>query len=576
MSKAKYVVIDRATANSQKVKMQKANQPKSKAVRDYLIQQEERKKKEKEEKKPENYHSILIPALDTLIGDPRILEPEKDTEKKADYLYIPTQFFHILGQLSQKQPAYRGDAARKVLDIFSSNIEKMNGNCYECANGMIVKFVKKDEQIFEPCEDQNSSIICTLATARKLHEEEPHKAAVYSGDSEMLIEAKTRGLDVAKVNPDVYTGRRRIKMTDEACAAWFKKGYLTVSEFGKFFPKEKSLNINEFVEFVFDENKVDRNKRDDYTWVVGRFHYGEVGGNDEDESYTQEELVAEETPKKSKKKKGRSVIADDLEKKPEKSEKPKPKPKKLGLHRIHYIKELYRNPEYKALIPSSVGQAMLAESLMAPCSDIPIVICPATFGTGKTYLTTNIGLLKVRGPKREYGRVFVCPRDSQLGEDIGAMPGDLFSKVIGKSMPTYDSICSYIQNTSLLRGKLLKDADTVNKEAMDIIQKYIELCPIINMGGRNISDAWIIFDEAQDLERGQIIQLMERLAERSKMVIIGDPSQVTNRHMNETSNGVSYAASKMAGSWTAAVITMTKDEIRRCEAAIEIANRFGL
>ncbi len=573
MSKAKYVVIDRATANSQKVKMQKMNRPKAKAVRDYLAQQEEREKKEKQEKRSKDYHSILVPALDTLIGDPRILEPEKDTDKKADYLYIPIQFFEILGQLRTKQPAYRGDAARKVLDIFASNIEKMSGDCYTCENGMVIKFVKKEEQIFEPCENQFSSIICTLATARKLNENEPHKAAVYSGDSQMLIEAKTRGFDVAKVNPDVYTGRRRIKMTDAACSAWLKKGYLSVSEFKQFFPKEKPLLINEFVEFVFDENKVDRNKRGDYSWIVGRFHYGEISGEDEDEM---EEPITEEVPKKKgKKNKGRSVIANDLEKKPEKSEKPKPK-KKLGLHRLRYIKKLYRNPEYKALTPKSVGQAMLAESLMAPCDDIPIVICPAAFGTGKTYLTTNIGLLKVRGQEKEYGRVFVCPRDSQLGEDIGAMPGDLLDKVIGKAMPTYDNICSYIQNTCLIKGAPLKDASTLDKEAMDIIQKYIELCPIINMGGRSISDAWIIFDEAQDLERGQIIQLMERLAERSKMIILGDPTQVTNRHMNETSNGVSYAASKMAGSWAAAIITMYKEEIRRCDAAIEIANRFGL
>ena len=571
MSKVKYVIIDRATASSQKVKMQKANGSTiGRAVQDHL------KKQGRKKKKPKGYHSILIPALDALIGDPKILEPEEDAAKKADFLYIPTQFFKILGELRTKKPAYKGEAASKILDIFANYLEKGNADIYTCENGMVIKFIRKDEQIFEPCEDQNSSLICALATARKVEKETPHRAAIYSGDSEMLCNARLAKIDVARVNPDVYTGRRQIVMTDEACAVWFKKGFFTKAEFKQFFPKQKPLLTNEFVEFVFDENKVSRDKRENYTWVVGRFCYGEIDNDDTPlEPEPAEEAVDEK--EKKKKKKGKSVIADELAAKSEVVEKPKQKAKKvLGLHRIHYIKELYKRPEYRALKPSNVGQAILAEALMAPCSEIPIVICPATFGTGKTYLSTNIGLNKVRNKDREYGRVFICPRDSQLGEEIGAMPGDLLAKVIGKCMPAYDSICSYIQNMSLMNGGGLKDADTVNKEAMGIIQKYIELCPIINMGGRNISDAWIIFDEAQDLERGQIIQLMERLAERSKMIIIGDPAQVTNHHMNETSNGVSYAASKMAGSWTTAVVTMYKEEIRRCEAAIEIANRFGL
>ena len=91
------------------------------------------------------------------------------------------------------------------------------------------------------------------------------------------------------------------------------------------------------------------------------------------------------------------------------------------------------------------------------------------------------------------------------------------------------------------------------------------------MGGRSISDSWILYDEAQDMERFQINQLMKRIGDGSKMIVTGDPHQVYNRHMNYHSNGLSYAAVKMAGSPYAAVVTMDESEITRSTAAREIA-----
>jgi predicted ribonuclease YlaK len=58
------------------------------------------------------------------------------------------------------------------------------------------------------------------------------------------------------------------------------------------------------------------------------------------------------------------------------------------------------------------------------------------------------------------------------------------------------------------------------------------------------------------------------------MVITGDPHQVFNKHMNYHSNGLMYAATKMAGSPYAAVITMLQGELTRSEAAREIARRL--
>ena len=114
----------------------------------------------------------------------------------------------------------------------------------------------------------------------------------------------------------------------------------------------------------------------------------------------------------------------------------------------------------------------------------------------------------------------------------------------------------------------------INRLVNLALERYFEFVPIVNIGGRSISDSWIIYDEAQDMERFQIDQLMQRIGDGSKMVIIGDPDQVYNRHMNRRSNGLTYAATHLANSPYAAVIEMTESEITRSVAAREIARCF--
>ena len=119
-------------------------------------------------------------------------------------------------------------------------------------------------------------------------------------------------------------------------------------------------------------------------------------------------------------------------------------------------------------------------------------------------------------------------------------------------------------------------------------ERYFEFEPIIYMGGRSISGSFMIYDEFQDMERGQAKALLSRVGNNSKIVILGDPNQTTNPHLNRTSNGLSYSASKLAGDpLTAVVSKLAGDpltavvsfdqsrEIVRSAAARHIAERLA-
>ena len=305
--------------------------------------------------------------------------------------------------------------------------------------------------------------------------------------------------------------------------AWCKNGCLTLDQWNRNYPEEKALNPNEFIEFEYNEHLETEYRP--FTYYIGRYHKVDTANGEE-----------------------------------------------YVIKRIHYIENLPKFIELR-----TVGQAMFAEALLAPVNEIPIVICPSTFGTGKTFLATAIGAqLVIFNKKPLYEGIFICPRDSELGKEIGFLPGDEAAKTIAKAMPIVDNFESYLRlRKDKDKGGEVKGRAQIKKDVKNYLDEYFEFVSVINMGGRSISNQWIIYDEAQELERFQINQLMKRVGDGSKLIITGDPEQIFNRHLNKQSNGLSYAATKMRGSDYAAIISMYDSEITRSKAAQEIAKFIG-
>ena len=140
-------------------------------------------------------------------------------------------------------------------------------------------------------------------------------------------------------------------------------------------------------------------------------------------------------------------------------------------------------------------------------------------------------------------------------------------------MPIVDNIRSGLKaKGDKAKNGTKKSNQQLNDEVNKIIEENCELTSMVHMGGRSLANSWIIYDEAQDFEWSQMLQLVERIGDQSKMVIIGDPDQVHNRHLSKNSCGLSRAMSKFAGGKCIAVITLTEDEIERSTAAREIAH----
>ena len=78
--------------------------------------------------------------------------------------------------------------------------------------------------------------------------------------------------------------------------------------------------------------------------------------------------------------------------------------------------------------------------------------------------------------------------------------------------------------------------------------------------GRSIARRFFILDEAQQLTPHEVKTVITRIAEGSKIVLIGDPAQIDNPYVDSRSNGLVYAHNRMKGHALSAHVKLTKGE----------------
>jgi len=165
-------------------------------------------------------------------------------------------------------------------------------------------------------------------------------------------------------------------------------------------------------------------------------------------------------------------------------------------------------------------------------------------GTGKTYLAIVMALRALK--TRDVARVVLSRPAVEAGESLGFLPGDLREKVDPYMRPLFDAL-----NEVLDEG---------------ITDRYIdrgtlEIAPLAYMRGRTLSDAFVILDEAQNATADQLKMFLTRLGSASKMVVIGDATQVDLPVGGRS--GLRDAAERLAGVPDVGVIELDERDVVR-------------
>lgn len=182
-----------------------------------------------------------------------------------------------------------------------------------------------------------------------------------------------------------------------------------------------------------------------------------------------------------------------------------------------------RRSKGQVIAPRSDKQRSYFEALMSP--DINAVIAIGYPGTGKTMFAAYAAATAYKA--KMVDRIVLLRPNVGTGPEIGFLPGDELEKTIvfHKQMIRY--LCDYIgvQYEDLLG--LYEDSEPI-----------VEIQSFWTLQGQDMSDAFVIVDEAQNMTIDEMFILATRGA--YKFVAVGDTfsSQVLNPNVDNEDNGL--------------------------------------
>ncbi|MCQ2533226.1 MAG: PhoH family protein [Clostridia bacterium] len=153
----------------------------------------------------------------------------------------------------------------------------------------------------------------------------------------------------------------------------------------------------------------------------------------------------------------------------------------------------------------TLGQRFYLDSLRK--SDLTICAGPA--GSGKTFLAVVMAVKAFKN--REVSKIIITRPAIEAGEKLGFLPGDMKEKVDPYMRPVFDAL-------NICLGP-------------EMFEKYyekelIEVSPLAFMRGRNLDDAFVILDEAQNTTSEQMKMFLTRIGINCRVCVCGDFTQV--------------------------------------------------
>ena len=185
--------------------------------------------------------------------------------------------------------------------------------------------------------------------------------------------------------------------------------------------------------------------------------------------------------------------------------------------------------------------------------DIVFAYGPA--GTGKTFLAVAKAVASLQ--QGLVKKIILSRPAVEAGEKLGFLPGDLKEKVDPFLRPIYDALYE------------MMPYDQVEKK---LANNIIEIAPIAFMRGRTLEDCFIILDEAQNTTKIQMKMFLTRLGKNSKMVVVGDNTQIDLISKNDS--GLIDASKKLKSIQDIGFIELDQRDVIRHEVVRKIINAY--
>lgn len=177
--------------------------------------------------------------------------------------------------------------------------------------------------------------------------------------------------------------------------------------------------------------------------------------------------------------------------------------------------------------PKNIYQAMALDALLDPSLDLVVLTGPA--GCGKTLLALAAALEMVveRGV---YDKVIVTRNTPEIAESIGFLPGTEEEKMAPWLAAVTDTLEVLHRHDESLDGSMNYIMDKAN----------IQFKSVNFMRGRSIQNAFVLLDECQNLTASQIKTIITRCGEGTKIICLGNLSQIDSNYLTAVTSGLTY------------------------------------
>ena len=203
--------------------------------------------------------------------------------------------------------------------------------------------------------------------------------------------------------------------------------------------------------------------------------------------------MSKKTRRKSKDIMVRSLVPDDV-----KTEDKTP---------IVYQKNKLRSPLTIFHRPLTSNQEKFLE--LATRKDVSMLIASGPAGTAKTYLAVQAAL-ELLHSKKDSDIVYIRSIVESSDAKMGFLPGEKEDKMSPYMQPLMDKLDELLPKNDI---KMLQS------------ENRIECFPVGYLRGLNWNAKVIVADEMQNCSKKEIVTIMTRVGEFSKIFMIGDPTQ---------------------------------------------------
>lgn len=211
-----------------------------------------------------------------------------------------------------------------------------------------------------------------------------------------------------------------------------------------------------------------------------------------------------------------------------------------------------KNDKLYSVSPRNAEQRFLADALMD--EKIDLVVCNGVAGSGKTLLSMAAGFEHALNKKKHRGhhidRLLITKAVQEVGNAIGFTPGTAEEKMAEWTKPFFDNM-----------EFLLRKGNKSDMTLQEMQEKgLVEIDALAYIRGRSLMNRFIVIDECQNLPPNIIRTIVSRVADSSKLVLLGDFTQIDSPYLTKANNGLVYAMDRLQDEKSVAILNMCKSE----------------